>query len=133
MASVSTPNLDVEIQNDNRQLNVDYTITFDAFDQASQLSYKHVTQVIGDDTNVAGDPSTVAPDDVLETIINDVVQANGATSLPVTIQHVVGKSKLNEDTGSAFNPDEIRVKVTLTPILPLQIVRESNLYLESIN
>jgi hypothetical protein len=33
---------------------------------------------------------------------------------------------MNEDKPTSLNPDEIRAQVTLTPVLPVAIVRESN-------
>lgn len=120
---------------DNREVHATYVIDFDFFDNATNLRY----ELIGDDTNVAGDPASAAPDEVLATLRSDVVRAgeapavngNGLPQLPVDITQEFAKSTLNEDIGTP-NPDEIRVKVTLTPLLPVQIVRESNLYLESI-
>jgi hypothetical protein len=139
MAAVSTPNLVVVEKLDNREVNVTYQIDFDFFDNATNLRYKHVVELIGDDTNVAGDPASSAPDDVLAKLKDEVVRAanapatngNGLPRLPVTLKQEVAKSTLNEDVGNP-NPDEIRVKITLTPLLPEEIVRESNLYLESI-
>jgi hypothetical protein len=139
MAAVNTPNLVVTPKQDNREVNVTYEIDFDFFDNATNLRYKHVVELIGDDTNVPGDPASSAPDEVLATLRSDVVRAgeapdvngNGLPRLPVHLTQEFGKSTLNEDIGNP-NPDEIRVKVTLTPLLPVQIVRESNLYLESI-
>ena len=138
MAAVSTPNLVVTKVLDNREVNATYDIDFDFFDNATNLRYKHVVELIGDDTNVAGDPASFAPDDVLATLTSEVVRAgeapavngNGLPRLPVDLTQVVAKSTLDEDIGN--NPDEIRIKVTLTPLLPVQTVRESNLYLESI-
>ena len=139
MAAVSTPNLVVTPEQDNRKVNGTYAIDFDFFDKATNLRYKHVVELIGDDTNVAGDPPSSAPDDVLATLRSEVVRAgeapamndNGLPRLRVNLTEVFAKSTLNEDIGNP-NPDEIRIKVTLTPLLPVQSVRESNLYLESI-
>ena len=139
MAAASTPNLVVTKELDNRKVDATYDIDFDFFDNATNLRYKHVVELIGDDTNVAGDPPSSAPDDVLATLRSEVVRAgeapamndNGLPRLRVNLTEVFAKSTLNEDIGNP-NPDEIRIKVTLTPLLPVQTVRESNLYLESI-
>jgi hypothetical protein len=139
MAAVSTPNLVVVPIQDNRDVDVKYQIDFDFFDNATNLRYRHLVQLIGDDTNVTGDPASSAPDEVFATLVDNVVRAtdanstngNGLPRLEVDIKKVFGKSSLNEDIGTP-NPDEIRVKVTLTPLLPVQVVRESNLYVEAI-
>jgi hypothetical protein len=139
MAALTTPNLVVTPIQDNRDVDVEYKIDFDFFDNATNLRYRHLAQLIGDDTNVTGDPASSAPDEVLATLRDEVVRAtdadevngNNLPRLGVEIKQVVGKSLLNEDIGNP-NPDEIRVKVTLTPLLPTPIVRESNLHVESI-
>jgi len=103
MASVSTPDLVVTKDLDNRELNVNYDIDFDFFDNATNLRYKHVVVLIGDDTNVAGDPSSSAPDEVLATLRSEVVRAgeapevngNGLPKLPVDLTQDFAKSTLN--------------------------------------
>jgi hypothetical protein len=42
-------------------------------------------------------------------------------------------SALNEDQPPAPNPDELRAQITLTPVAPVAIVRESNQVLLSIS
>ena len=99
MAAVSTPNLVVTKEHDNREIKATYVIDFDFFDNATNLRYKHVVELIGDDTNVAGDPATSAPDDVLATLRSEVVRAgeapelngNGLPRLPVDLKQVFGE------------------------------------------
>ena len=83
MAAVSTPNLVVTKDLDNRIVHVKYTIGFDSFDLATNLNYKHVAQLMGDDTNVTGDPAYAAPDEVLATLKSEVVKANGQAQVVV--------------------------------------------------
>ena len=59
MPHPATPDLD------NRVVNVSYTITFSAFDKTSNLPYTQVVRLFGDDTSVAGDPISAAPDDAI--------------------------------------------------------------------
>lgn len=135
MATIGPVQLTVTQELDNRVVNVKYTISFSAFDKTTNLPYTQVVRLFGDDTNVAGDPLTAAPDDVIPggLLAINTVQANGQNSQAVTLTKTLGKSALDEDTGAAApNPDEIRAKVTLTPALPTVQNAESNLYTESI-
>ncbi len=134
MATIGPVQLTVTPNLDNRIVNVKFTISFSAFDKTTNLPYTQVVRLFGDDTNVAGDPITAAPDDVIPggLLAVNTVQANGQNSLAVTLTKTLGKSALNEDTGVVPNPDEIRAKVTLTPALPSVQNAESNVYTESI-
>jgi hypothetical protein len=135
MATIGPVQLTVTPNLDNRVVNVSYTITFSAFDKTTNLPYSQVVRLFGDDTSVAGDPISAAPDDVIlgGVLAVNTVQANGQNSLAVTLTRTLGKSSLNEDTGIVPNPDEIRAKVTLAPALPSVQNAESNLYTESIS
>jgi hypothetical protein len=121
----------------NATVTVDYDIQYSAGDVASRQPYAEVCQLIGDDTGV-GDPVTAGADD---TILNGLLSpffSQVASDGVVTVQHrhftkTVALQALNEDQGAIPNPDEIRAKVTLTPILPATTTRESNLQTLNIN
>ena len=134
MATIGPVQLTVTPNLDNRVVNVSYTITFSAFDKTTNLPYSQVVRLIGDDTNVAGDPLIAAPDDLITggLLAFNTVQANGQNTRTVTLTRTLGKSALDEDTGAVPNPDEIRARVTLTPALPSALNAESNLYSENI-
>ena len=133
MATIGPVQLTVEPNLDNRVVNVSYTITFSAFDVTTNLPYSQFVRLFGDDTSVAGDPISAAPDDAILDLAVNSIRANGQSSLPVTVTRTLGKSRLNEDTGIVPNPDEIRAKVTLVPALPSVQNAESNLHTESIS
>ena len=87
MATIGPVQLTVTPNLDNRVVNVAYTISFSAFDKATNLPYTHVVRLFGDDTNVAGDPITAAPDDAIPggLLAFNTVQANGQNSQAVTL------------------------------------------------
>jgi hypothetical protein len=129
MATMTTPQLTIvgsQVPGFST-LTVKYTVTFSAFDQASGQPYRESIDVIGDDTAV-GDPATAGADDALYTIVNVVVVSPPAAVQARTHTITLSNSTLNEDTGAIPNPDEIRARVTLTPIAPTAIGPiESNL------
>jgi hypothetical protein len=111
------------------KLTVTYSITFSAFDQASGQPYLERIDIVGDDTNLDDLHAGIFAfeDQVLHSVNVGTIHA------PVAVQarsHVITlpNAKLNEDTAAAANPDEIRAKVTLTPIFPAVVgPAESNL------
>ena len=134
MASMTTPQLTIvgSPTPGFSTLTVTYIVTFDAFDIASGQPYREVLEIIGDDTGV-GDPAAAGTDDILRPSANVGTINVGPGQIPPPVQvrsHTVTLSngKLNEDTGAIPNPDEIRAKVTLTPIPPATVGPiESNL------
>ncbi|MEA2219298.1 MAG: hypothetical protein QOJ35_1924 [Solirubrobacteraceae bacterium] len=113
---------------------IKYTVKFDSYDRAVDQAYQAHVDIIGDDTNVPGDHEVPAKDDQLWGSGLGTVKASIAppphTSLNVAKTIHVPTSKLDEDHGgSTPNPDEIRVRVTLTPTpvhTPAKVSRESD-------
>src|SRR4051812_27647667 len=74
---------------------------FSAIEKTTNVPYSDVVRLFGDDTSVAGDPISAAPDDAIlgGVLAVNTVQANGQSSLAVTLTKTLGKTSLNEDTG----------------------------------
>jgi hypothetical protein len=129
MATMTTPQLTIvgsQVPGFST-LTVKYTVTFNAFDQASGQPYRERIEVIGDDTAVS-DPAAAGADDSLATVNNAGIIQAGAQVQARTHILTLTNATLNEDIGAIPNPDEIRVKVTLTPIAPAAVGPiESNL------
>jgi hypothetical protein len=140
MASVSGIALAIEVVNNgpNLQANVtvEYDISFSSYDQHSNQPYTELCRLIGDDTGI-----TPAEDGVDDSIPGgQLFPAPGPFPFPlfstiasegrVSVHRVHAKSlplsALNEDRPPVPNPDELRAQVTLTPVLPVALVRESN-------
>jgi hypothetical protein len=99
----STTNLFAEVR---------YTIPADGKDVPNNQSYREVCELIGDDT--PGDGT----DDLLRVLRNVTFQFGGTTD---QIEHDtvydLPKTLFDEDNNGPFNQaDEIRARVTLTPI-----------------
>jgi len=120
MASIQQVNLAITPVPNSANVIVDvgYVVSGSSHDIATQQHYREVCQLIGDDT--PGDGT----DDVLRTIFDSTTVCSG-NSFQRVLQVVVPRSVLDEDNdGPQIQEDEIRAKVTLTPI---PTSRESNL------
>ena len=122
MASIGPINLRItEIpSNGTASIDVGYTVSASSHDLATEQNYREVCQLIGDDT--PGDGT----DDILRTLRDDITIFSGiAQHFTRAIQVFVPLSLLDEDRGVVTQEeDEIRARVTLTPI---PTSRESNL------
>ncbi|MDQ4132134.1 MAG: hypothetical protein M3179_02775 [Actinomycetota bacterium] len=110
-------------------VDVTYQIRFDSYDQHSNQAYVEVCRIMGDDTGT-GDSPAAGDDDTLgflTPLFLRSTQANGKPTLKRQFSKTFRKVDLNEDRGEIENPDEIRALVTLTPVAPSAVSRESNL------
>ena len=122
MASIQPITLSIQrVPNSNNvSVQVGYVVSASGHDLATEQNYREVCQLIGDDT--PGDGT----DDILRTIFDNTT-VFGGTSVHFTraIQLFLPASVLDEDNSGPFlESDEIRARVTLTPI---PTSRESNL------
>lgn len=124
MATINPINLAItRINNTNFvRVKLDYTITGSNHDIASEMSYREVCRIIGDDT--PGDGT----DDILGTLLDNTITFTGTnTGFGRGFSLVLPLSLLDEDSGGVLpQGDEIRALVTITPILPSESSRESN-------
>jgi len=137
MASVSNLTLAIAVVNNGPNLEanitVEYDIQFSSFDVSSNQPYAEACRLIGDDTGIA--PAEDGTDDSIPggTLFPLIplppfnqVASNGAASIHRTRTRTLPLNNLNEDTGAVPNPDELRALVTLTPVAPVAVSRESN-------
>ena len=139
MANVRDLTCAIEVVNDGPNLEanitVEYFIDFTQFDQSSNQPYTEVCRMIGDDTGI-----TPPEDGVDDAIPNGQLfpivlfpplplpllaqtASNGQASVKRTRTKTLALGNLNED---ATGLDELRAVVTLTPVLPAAVTRESN-------
>jgi hypothetical protein len=104
----------------NVSIDVGYVVSGSGHDLATGQNYREVCQLIGDDTPGDG------KDDILRTIFDTTTVFTGnSVHFTRAIQLFLPRSVLDEDNeGPQIQEDEIRAKVTLTPI---PTSRESNL------
>jgi hypothetical protein len=120
MASITPITLTIQpVPNSaNVSVQVGYVVSGTSHDLATEQNYREVCQLIGDDT--PGDGT----DDILRTLFDTTTVFTGS-AFTRAIQLFMPLSELDEDREGPFiQEDEIRAKVTLTPI---PTSRESNL------
>jgi hypothetical protein len=102
-------------------IDISYVVSASSHDLASEQNYREVCVLIGDDT--PGDGT----DDVIRPVVDQTLVFSGTfPHQSRAIQFFMPASQLNEDQTGPFvdlNADEIRARVTLTPIATS---RESN-------
>jgi hypothetical protein len=126
MASIGPINFDVTLDGGNDvNLNGNWTINFDGFDQSSNLAYTELVRLIGDDTDVTGDVND-GIDDKLRQLRSQTVRANGSATQSRSLTTTVAASDLNEDPSLVAPKDELRLVVELTPQVQT-VRRESDL------
>jgi hypothetical protein len=116
MAIISNVQLDIDINVSNADITVDYDINWDAFDRASRQGYREVLRVVGDDDGVEQELAGGLLSPILP-FIPVVLRSDGAATLHRHFEKTIPSSILNEDPTPLDN-DAIRVRVTLTPIMP---------------
>jgi hypothetical protein len=123
MASITTPVVTIVRDLANAEVEVKYTINWTEFDRNSNLQYLETWKMIEDDTGQDGDEVPADGDDPIPQQFGfaAVLSAGGRTSTERTLTRRLAFADFNQDVGD----DEIRAVVTLTPQLPLGIVRES--------
>jgi hypothetical protein len=135
MATVSDLTLTIDVVNDGPDLEaritVEYDIDFSSYDQNSNQPYREVCRLIGDDTGIA--PAEDGVDDLIPNgqlfpflLFPGQVASDGKATVHRTRTKTIPLSSLNEDSQAGANPDEIRAQVTLSPILPVAVSRESS-------
>jgi hypothetical protein len=136
MASVSNLTLNIAVVNNGANLDanidVEYDILFNSYDQNSNQPYAETCRLIGDDTGIV--PAEDGVDDAITggTLFPafpfpglNLVASNGAASAHRTRSKTLPLNNLNEDQGAVPNPDELRALVTLSPVAPVAVSRES--------
>jgi hypothetical protein len=129
MASIGEVKLSITDKDPQAVVDVQYEIRFDSYDQNSNQAYVEVCRIVGDDTGT-GDSPDAGDDDTLgfmTPLFFRSTQSNGKSSLKRKFTKTFRKIDLDEDRGQIENPDEIRALVTLTPVVPSAVSKESNL------
>jgi hypothetical protein len=142
MASTQNLNLTIDVVNNGPDLQanitVEYDLVFSRYDQDSDQPYLEVCRLIGkdappedgvDDAIPGGQlfpvlifpPLPIAPFPVPS--LSNQIASDGRPSVHRRFTKTLPLSALNED---ATGQDEIRAQVTLTPVLPVTVIRESN-------
>ena len=137
MATIGPVKLKIDVAGAQATVDVTYDITFDAKDKQSKQVYKEDCRLIGDDTRV-GDPPAAGADDTLGFLTPPFFDDTRPPKSGKISRHwtkTIRKADLDEDRGAFSDSDELRARVTLTPVPPTAGEpkhRESNLVRKNI-
>jgi hypothetical protein len=127
MATIGPVKLNIDVQGNQATVDVTYDISFDSYDQNSNQAYVEVCRLMGDDTNV-GDTGEAGADDALGFVTPIFLRStasNGQPKLSRRWTKTFPKGDLDEDRGNVPNPDEFYARVTLTPVAPSTVSKDS--------
>ena len=105
---------------------VSYTVTATLHDAPHQQSYRELVQLVGDDEGAGedGHSELIANGTIFD---GTVVFTTSTVAFSQSHERTVPIAILDEDPGPFIRPDEIRARVTLTPLAPASPTRDSNL------
>ncbi len=132
MASIGPVELKVRLKGDAALVDVTYEITFDSYDQHANQAYVEVCRLIGDDTATGDPPGPDQPLGFVTPLFLTGTASDGKPTLQRSWSKTFHRADLDEDRGPVPNPDELRAVVSLTPVQPAGITRESNLVTKNI-
>ena len=127
MATIGPVELKIRLKGNEAFVEVRYEIAFDSFDQRSNQPYTEVCRLIGDDTGTGDHPGPDQTVGFLTPLLVTIAQAGDQPTLKREWKKTFRKTDLDEDRGPVPDPDEIRAVVSLTPVPPSGVTRESNL------
>ena len=105
---------------------VSYTLTATLHDAPHQQAYRELVQLVGDDQGPGEDgQSDIIPGGTISD--GTVVFSTSAQGFTRNHERTIPVSILDEDPGPVIRADEIRARVTLTPLAPASPTRDSNL------
>lgn len=126
MASVSNVRLEIFEQQGSALVRASFTVQATLHDAPHQQSYRELVQLVGVDEGIGEDGTN----ELLAngTISDDVISFSTSAVAIVRIrERTVPIAVLDEDPGIIPRRDELRARVTLIPLPPGPVVRESNL------
>ena len=113
---VSTP--------DSALIRVSYVITATHHDALHEQAYRELVQLIGDDRGEGGTAEPIPGGTIWDGVVVFTTSQVAFTNIR---EKTLPRSILDEDPGPVIKEDEIRALVTLIPIPPTLVSRESNL------
>ncbi len=128
MATVTINTFTITKNFGNADFVLDFDVHFDELDQVTNMPYKISYRLIEDDTGEDQDDGALG-DDLVGTgwYFTADQTSNGLASRNYHKEQSIAWSTLNEDGGAVgLNDDEIRMKVTLEPRLPVVVSSESS-------
>lgn len=130
MARITNLELDpIAVDVANATVDVHFTVQYSRSDQDANTPYKLLCQLKGHDPG--GEFGEDAEDDeipngLLTPAGGQTIRSDGQASQQFDLNTTLALGDLDEDFLGGADPDEIKAKVTLTPILPEKTSAESN-------
>ena len=130
MATISQVNLEItEVLGGSQfEVTVKYSLQGSAFDIASLQPYKEICKLVGDDEVFAEDGFDDFISELTPSPNNPPVVFSDFAPIQRVFTRMISRVTLNEDSPNQ-GLDEIQAIVTLTPILPVEVKRQSNVKL----
>ena len=127
MATVTITKFTITRNVANADIELEWDVNYDDFDQVTDLGYHESWHLIGDDTAQDQDDGAVGDSQIGTTFFFVSPQRSGGLTTRSRSQAwPISWTSLNEDGGVVgLNDDEIRAVVTLEPLLPVTSTRES--------
>lgn len=125
MASISNVLLQIAERSGSAQVQVSYTLTATHHDGPHEQAYRELVQLVGADIGPGEDGvSEVIPGGTVWDGV--VVFTTSQVAFVRSRERTLPSSILDEDPRPVIREDEIRARVTLTPLAPVSPSRESN-------
>jgi hypothetical protein len=127
VATVTITNFTITKNVANADFVLEYDVTYDDFDQLTNIGYDESWYLIGDDTSQDQDDGAAGDNQLGATrSFSSPQRSNGQTSVSRSHAWSYSWATLNEDGGAAgLSDDEIRAIVKLEPQLPVMSTTES--------
>jgi hypothetical protein len=132
MARITRVTLDpITVDVANAIVDVEFDVEFSRSDKDANTPYKMVCTLLGEDV-FPGVPEDfefdqVIPNGVLTPVGGQTIRADGQNLQTFHFNKTLELENLNEDFDSEDNPDEIKARVTLTPVIAHATEADSNL------
>jgi hypothetical protein len=124
MASISNVRLEIFENREPALVRVSYRVQATHHDGPHEQAYREVVELIGVDEGVGED----GQNEVISVISDGVVVfTTSQAAFQRGPEKQVPRSLLDEDGGIIARRDELRARVSLVPLPPRTVVRESNL------
>jgi hypothetical protein len=131
MARIESLTLDpITVDVANATVDVHFTVEYSRSDQDANTPYKLVCKLEGHDPGGEfgeDDVDDVIPNGRLTPAGGQTIRSDGEVSQEFDFNTTLALSDLDEDFIGSADPDEIKAKVTLKPILPQPVSAESNI------
>jgi hypothetical protein len=128
MASIGPITLEpLEFEVANAKVKLSFTVSFNSYDINSNQPYRMVVRLVGEDQAEGNPDDPIAGGLLTPPILGQLVQSDGLASKSFAFNKTLPRANLNEDTPPEPNPDEIQAVVTLTPVVPTAVTRQSNI------